>query len=265
MLRNVAYKIGRKLYFWARKETPNSPEENGEFALLSHVLSETAGPATVLDVGANRGEWSRKAVSLARANRLDVCVHAFEPLSGTRALLEKGVAELPEVRVHSVALSNAPGTAAFYSQSAGSGTSSLHPVSGNRAEDVKLATLDAWIADQQCTPVRMIKIDVEGFDSLVLEGAARTLQEGLVDVVQFEYNWRWLLNSRSLHWVFQFIEDKPYIFGKVVPDGVITFERWHFELDRFFEGNYLLLRRDSAVAQLGRPAWFDQSNVLRLA
>lgn len=264
-MRNLAYRIGRKLYYWARREPPNSPDENGEFALLSKVLSETSGPAILLDVGANRGEWSRKAVSLARANRLDVSVHAFEPLSGTRALLEKAIEELPEVRVYSVALSNAPGMAAFYSQSAGSGTSSLHPVSGARAEDVPVETLDAWITGRQCAPIRMIKIDVEGFDSLVLEGAAHTLREGLVDVIQFEYNWRWILNSRSLHWVFQFIKDKPYIFGKVVPGGVLTFEHWHFELDRFFEGNYLLLRRDSAVAKLGRQAWFDESNVLRLA
>lgn len=264
MLGKIAYKAGRKLYCWGRKESPNNPDANGEFALLSHVLGKDVGPVTLLDVGANRGEWSRKAASLARAHRMAIEVHAFEPLSGTRALLEKSVAELPEIRVESVALSNAPGTAAFYSQSAGSGTSSLHPVSGARAEDVTLTTLDAWIAEQQCAPIRMIKIDVEGFDSLVLEGAARTLHEGLVDVVQFEYNWRWLLNSRSLHWVFQFIEDKPYVFGKLVPDGILTFDRWHFELDRFFEGNYVLLREGSAVAQLGKPARFDESNVMHM-
>jgi FkbM family methyltransferase len=211
-----------------------------------------------------QGERSRKAVSLARVKRLDVRVHAFEPLSGTRALLEKAIAEFPEVRVESVALSNAPGKAAFYSESAGAGTSSLHPVSGKRAEDVALVTLDAWISEQQYAHIKVIKIDVEGFDSLTLEGAARMLQEGLVDVIQFEY-WRWLLNSRSLHWVFQFIEDKPYIFGKLAPDGVGTFGRWHFELDRFFEGNYVLLCQGSAVVQLGKPAWFDEFNVLRLA
>lgn len=264
MLRKIAYKIGRKLYFWARKESPNHPEANGEFVLLSQVLGGDSGAVTLLDVGANRGEWSRKAATLARTNRVGITVHAFEPLSGTRALLEKAAAEFPEVRVESIALSNVPGTAAFYSQSAGAGTSSLHPVSGARAEDVTLTTLDVWMAEQRYTHIRMIKIDVEGFDSLVLEGAAHTLMHGLVDVVQFEYNWRWLLNSRSLHWVFQFIEDKPYVFGKLVPDGILTFDRWHFELDRFFEGNYVLLREGSAVAQLSNPARFDESNVLRL-
>lgn len=265
MLRRVTYKAGRKLYAWARGESANSPESNGEYLLLSQVLEKEMGPVTLLDVGAYRGEWSRKAVSLARSMRITLKVHAFEPLSGTRVLLEKAIAGMPEVRVESVALSNAVGTAAFYSQSAGSGTSSLHPVSGTRAEDVTLTTIDAWIAEQQYKQITMIKIDVEGFDSLVLEGASNAILEGMVDVVQFEYNWRWLLNSRSLNWVFQFIEDKPYIFGKLVPDGVLTFDRWHFELDRFFEGNYVLLREGSAISRIGRAAWFDESNVLRLA
>ena len=264
MLSKIAYKAGRKLYFWARRESQNSPEANGEFGLLSRVLAQAGGEVVLLDVGANRGEWSCKAISLARANRMDLRVHAFEPLSGTRALLGKAVVELPEIRIESVAMSNAPGTAAFYFESAGASTSSLHPVSGERSEDVTLATLDDWIAEQRYAHIRMIKIDVEGFDSLVLEGGARTLEKGLVDVIQFEYNWRWLLNSRSLHWVFQFIEDKPYVFGKLVPDGILTFDRWHFELDRFFEGNYVLLRQGSAFAQLGKPAQFDESNVLRL-
>ena len=263
MLARIAYKAGRKLYFWARKESPNNPVINGEFYLLAQLLGEGAGPLTLLDVGANHGEWSRKAVSFARANRIDLRVFAFEPLSGTRALLQKGVSDLPEVKIESVALSNASGTAAFYSQGAGSGTSSLHPISGDRAEEVTLTTLDAWIEERKLARIDMIKIDAEGFDALILEGAGRMLADGLVDVVQFEYNWRWLLNSRSLNWVFQFIADKPYGFGKLIPGGVLVFDRWHFELDRFFEGNYVLIRKGGAFSEIGKPAWFDDSNVLR--
>lgn len=265
MLREIAYKAGRKLYGWAREESQNHPARNGEYVLLARVLQQAKAPVTLLDIGANRGEWSRKAVSLARSSHATLKVHAFEPHSGTRAMLDAAVSGLPEVQVESVALSNTAGTASFYSESAGAGTSSLHPVSGSQAESVTLTTLDAWVAERQCRHVSMIKIDVEGFDSLVLEGATHTLGDGLVDVIQFEYNWRWLLNARSLFWVFQFIQDKPCVFGKLVPDGVITFDRWHFELDRFFEGNYVLLRQGSPAAQLGRPARFDASNVLRLA
>lgn len=265
MLRSLSYRLGRKLYFWGRRESHNSPDRNGEYALLTRALQSSDGPMTLLDIGANRGEWSRRAVSLARSGSKALVVHAFEPHSGTRTMLEKAVAAMPEIRVEPLALSNETGTASFYSQTAGAGTSSLHPVSGSLEESVRRTTLDAWMEEVQVQRVDMIKIDVEGFDSLVLEGASRAISAGSVDVIQFEYNWRWLLNARNLYWVFQFIQDKPYVFGKLVPDGVITFERWHFELDRFFEGNYVLLRKGSPAAQLGRPAQFDTSNVLRLA
>lgn len=260
----IAYKLGRKLYCWARSESPNHPTRNGEYLLLARVLQLDKSPVTLLDIGANRGEWSREAVLLARSGHTKLKVHAFEPNSGTRAMLDAAVARLTEIKVESVALSNAAGTASFYSESAGAGTSSLHPVSGSQEERVMLTTLDAWFRLSRCGQVRMIKIDVEGFDSLVLEGATDILGRGLVDVVQFEYNWRWLLNSRSLYWVFEFIRDKPYVVGKLVSDGVLTFDRWHFELDRFFEGNYVLLRKGNLASQLGRPARFDESNVLRL-
>lgn len=262
MLRNFVYRTGRKLYQWARGETQNSPVMNGEYSLLMDVLSSAKGSIIALDVGANRGEWSRKAVSIARSNELVISIHAFEPLESTRTILQGTVHEIPEIKIEFHALSNVDGTAPFFSETAGAGTSSLHPVSGAKAEDVSTITLDTWFADRGYSHITMIKIDVEGFDSLVLEGGSETLAKGMIDVVQFEYNWRWLVNARSLYWVFQFIQDKPYVFGKLIKDGIISFDRWHFELDRFFEGNYVLLHKDCDAARKAKPAWFDDSNVL---
>ncbi len=107
----------------------------------------------------------------------------------------------------------------------------------------------------------MVKIDTEGFDLLVLRGAEESLHDGRIEVVQFEYNWRWLLNHASLHDVFDLISNKPYRLGKLVGETIEFYDQWHFELDRFFENNYVLIRNNSDLCLLASTVQFDRSNV----
>jgi len=123
-----------------------------------------------------------------------------------------------------------------------------------------LRRLDTFLVDERINAVKMAKIDTEGFDFLVLKGAEQALTLGAFEIVQFEYNWRWLLNQTSLRDVFHLISGKPYRLGKLMGESIEFYDDWHFELDRYFENNYVLVRRDSPVMELGRAACFDQSN-----
>jgi len=126
-----------------------------------------------------------------------------------------------------------------------------------------VTTLDDFLGQRQVRQIAFAKIDVEGSDALVLKGARRTLAAGQIELLQFEYNWRWLLNSMSLRAVFDMIDGMPYRVGKLAGRKLLLFERWHFEMDRFFESNYALVLRGGTFDSIGLPAWFDESNVLR--
>ena len=52
----------------------------------------------------------------------------------------------------------------------------------------------------------------------------------------------------------------PYVLGKVHRHGVELFEGWHPELERYFETNFVLLRRGSPFEAIGRRVRFDRSN-----
>jgi len=166
------------------------------------------------------------------------------------------------VTIHSYALSNVEGDSIFYSDGAGAGTktNSLHEVSGPNRETVHLRRLDSWLAAEGIDALTMVKIDTEGFDFLVMEGAERTLTLGACEIVQFEYNWRWLLNRASLRDVFRLIAGKPYQLGKLIDESIEFYDEWHFELDRYFESNYVLIRRDSPLLALGKRVRFSPSN-----
>lgn len=263
MYRSFIYRLGRHLYAWARGDLPNNPEINGEYWLVRQVIERVRNGAVLLDIGANKGDWTEQVLACAKSRKLSVRVHAFEPSSETRQMLSTRFSENPTVEIHSTAMSEKAGTATLYVNHAGSGTNSLHPVSGKQEESIAVTTLDDFLADHNIEHVAFAKIDVEGFDGLVIKGAGATLARGAVDLVQFEYNWRWIVNSENLRNIFQLIEGSPYRLGKLAGDRILFFEDWHFEMDRFFENNYVLIRKGGPFETLGSNARYDASNTLR--
>ncbi len=260
VFRKLIWRLGRKIYTYARGEGINDPQTNGEYWLLDQVLNTSSDSQVLLDVGANKGDWTARALSSIPKEK-ELCIHAFEPSLATRTMLSARFAKNPAVIVQPFGLSDRTGEAVFYSDYDGAGTNSLSPSSGSRTERVTLRSLDNFLDQSGIVAISMTKIDTEGFDLCVLKGAEKSLREGRIDVVQFEYNWRWLLNHACLRDVFDFISDKPYRFGKLVGEAIEFYEHWHFELDRYFENNYVLVRSDSELLHLGSNMHFNQANV----
>src|SRR6266550_3220031 len=214
--RALLWCVGRKLYCRARGDYPNRPETNGEYWLLDQVLGGTSREVVAIDVGANEGDWALRAIDLASRHRVTIRLYAFEPAAQTRAVLTRRLSEHQTVSIYDHALSSGVGDASFYSSENGSGTSSLSEISGSSRELVKVTTLDSFLAEERIEHIDILKIDTEGFDFEVLRGGEQFLAKGVIEVVQFEYNWRWLINHHALRDVFEYIKDKPYRLGKLV-------------------------------------------------
>lgn len=263
-LRPWAWRIGRKLYCWGRSDAPNRPQTNGEYWLLEQYFASGSGATVVVDVGANRGEWSRRALDAAKAESRALCLYAFEPSGSTREILESVLTTYSEVEVLPLALSSRQGEADFFSSGVGAGTNSLDPLSGDDVERVVTSTLDRFAEERGIEHIGMVKVDTEGFDLEVLKGASGLLAAGRVEVLQFEYNWRWLLNHASLRDVFGLIADTPYRLGKLAGDKVLFYDQWHFELDRYIEANFVLARHGSNLERSSAPLVFNGHNVAML-
>jgi len=146
-------------------------------AVLDYMAAYARPETIVADVGANVGVY---AVPLATA-RPDITVHAFEPNPAVAARL-KGNAALNRVDnlvVHETALADAAGTADFYQFDEDVTLSSLNrhaaEVHGTpKINRVAVQTLDA-IFEREAWPLSFIKIDVQGAELRVLQGAVRVL------------------------------------------------------------------------------------------
>jgi len=141
---------------------------------LRFVLRRGVRPGGVaLDVGANIGLTT---VMIARGHAGPV--HAFEPHPETFAFLERTVRAnaLSDVVLVNRALGRAPGTLPFFVDRDSSASHVVAPHSPGRSGsiDVPVATVDD-LAATLGGPVRFIKLDAEGAEPDIIEGAARTI------------------------------------------------------------------------------------------
>ena len=147
------------------------------------VLPLLAADELLVDVGANFGFWTLLAA------RRGCRVLAVEPVPATRALLAANAARNGlENRIEIVgqALSDSAGTLTLALPDGESGQASVHPdatARGTETFTVPSSTLDALLGERR---VRLLKIDVEGHELAVLEGASRVLASGQVDYLLVE-------------------------------------------------------------------------------
>ena len=132
------------------------------------IIDRCDPSGTAIDVGTWYGPWTYWLSKRVRD------VQSFEPNPKVAAVLRRGVAA--NVTVHECAVSDVEGTADLVLQdlSVGSeGTATIVPgVEGAGSHSVRTKRID----DMGFTDVRFIKIDVEGHERAVLQGARETIE-----------------------------------------------------------------------------------------
>jgi FkbM family methyltransferase len=141
---------------------------------------------TVLDIGANIG-----AVTFALAALVGPTgrVHAFEPNPRLGALLRKARErnEARQVVIHETALGAENGSLPLYVPCGNAGAASLVPErQSGEPVTVPVRRLDDVL--KNVGSIRLIKIDVEGFEPQVLAGAESLFKSSRPEAVVFELN-----------------------------------------------------------------------------
>ena len=154
---------------------------------VTWVCDRLLRPGDVMvDIGANLG-----LVTLLASARVGATghVHAFEPQP---RLLEWLHASLQlngrrNVTVHGVALGEREGRQTLEIPLHNRGAASLqrHAV-GDQSIEVPVCTLSACLKTENARSVRLVKLDVEGYEGQVLQGAEPLLQSTPPDAVLFE-------------------------------------------------------------------------------
>ncbi len=143
----------------------------------NYLLSALRPDDICFDVGANLGYYTSIMARIVKRGR----VHAFDPDPMCRALLELNVRlnGFENVSIQEIALGARSGRVQLI-RSADSGFNSLRdtdrrPVLG--ALDVASSTIDTYMEGQRIERIDVLKVDVEGAEALVIEGASQLLSD----------------------------------------------------------------------------------------
>ena len=199
-----------------------NPEINGENWLVDQCPKD----GLYIDIGFNEGGWSKYVLQnkpLAKIFAFDPCLDVIEKFKS-----EKDKSK--NLELIQMAVSNAEGTLDFYDYGELNGCNSLSKRDMDFDKSIKpkiytvnVVTLDDWSRQRGIEHIDLLKVDAEGYDLNVLEGAINLLDGEKIDLIVFEYSTGWLSNSRFLREAVDFFSDKPYKLLKLFPSFLIPY------------------------------------------
>lgn len=135
---------------------------------------------TAIDIGANVGAI---AFALADAVGEKGTVHAFEPGPPFARRFQANLSANPSlagrIRLHEVGLSNVPGKLSWQASSVYTGTASMYSGvhdSNQPTLELPVERLDDYVSKHSIGAPQFIKIDVDGLELEILEGARELLE-----------------------------------------------------------------------------------------
>lgn len=175
-MKNNLFRLANKLYeycypaYYPLYAVWKALSDRRERALLRRLIRPGM---TVVDVGANIGIYTRFFSGLAAASGR---VHAFEPAPSNYKRLQENAEHFANVSLNQAAVGDRSGTIRlFVSDELNVDHRTFDSGDGRSGIDVPVVSLDEYFTAGQ--RVDLIKIDVQGYELSVLQGAKRVLAE----------------------------------------------------------------------------------------
>lgn len=200
----------------------------------------------LFDVGANLGHYS---TLLSQTFGEKSMIHSFEPSTKTFASLTENTENCKNITPHHFALGSENTESFLFSDRDESGLASLYQrrldhfnMKMDKEEKIKIKTLDTFCTEEKIEHIHFLKIDVEGYEKSVLDGAKSMLAKGAIDFIQFEFG-GCNIDSRIFFQDFYYLLNDKYQIFRVVKDGIYPINTYKETYEIFSETNFLAQRR----------------------
>jgi len=180
---------------------------NGEAWLIDTIAPHCK---TFIDIGANQGHWSEAFLAKMPAGGRGLLIDAARPAAD---ILRQRFADRRQIQVLHSAVSDTVGELEFFEELSAGETSSLvagFSAGGAKRVVVPATTVDGELARLGLEHCDFVKIDAEGYDLHVLNGAKGALSRQAIGALQFEYNSPWAHAGSTLATAFQLLERSGY-------------------------------------------------------
>jgi FkbM family methyltransferase len=224
-----------------------NPAASGEEGALRYVESRLLADqkVTIFDVGANVGQYAEAALDRWGER---VALWCFEPSPPTFRLLSERLRGQPQVTLENLGLSREDGTLTLHTLGEGSKIASVYARRTgqwnlDKSEEIQVRTLDSYCAANRIDSIDCLKIDVEGHELAVLQGAKSMLAAGAIRFVQFEFSSA-CIDARVFLRDYWELLSKDYAIFRVIAHGLAPVVAYDETLEVFKRAtNYLAERR----------------------
>ena len=169
---------------------------SGEYHVIDKILPKILPKENIItfDVGANVGKYS---ISLVH-NLILQKVYSFEPNPITFQKLKNNTKSYDNIQIINMGLGNKPSKKEIYTYKDELTTehaslyktvlTELHHKADIDSIFVEISTIDSFCFMEKIDHIDFLKIDTEGHEFAVLEGAKDMLKNNKIKIIQFEFN-----------------------------------------------------------------------------
>lgn len=218
---------------------------NGEVWVMKYIRERYGDtrPLVIFDVGAHKGLY---AECLTEVFGQAAAIYCFEPSTKLFAALKEKFAGSPNVEAHRLALSDERMQENLFQ------SDDLIPtmlpdafaVTGQKmvaSETVESVRLDAFCKLNEINKIHFLKIDVEGYEMKVLQGAGEMLKN--IDFIQFEFG-QHCVASRTFFYDFFTLLSPFYKIYRVLGKGLHELPSYDTKYELFVSAtNYLAVKK----------------------
>lgn len=223
-------------------------QESGELFVLKYIeekLRHVANHLTLFDVGANVGDYTLFVLQTLG----NVRVLSFEPSRETFKQLQYKTLGYHNIELYNIGFGDKNTTLTLYSNQTGSGLASVYKrrldhfgIDMSNKEEVTIRTIDDFCKEKGIGKIHFLKLDVEGHELHVLQGAKEMIRANAIDFIQFEFG-GCNIDSRTYFQDFYYYLNDKYRIFRIVKDGLYPIDRYDERYEIFITTNYLAERR----------------------
>jgi FkbM family methyltransferase len=195
------------------------------------LSAEGGNRMIIFDIGANRGQSVRFFKSLYPSSK----IYTFEPSESSFKKLRSFVTNMQYsgVFLFRVAFGDSQREAIFHESDLSETSSFVLPNQDSKylkkknrilfqknensynSIPIQITTLDDFVNKNEINFIDIVKIDVEGFELEVIQGASNTLEQGLVQILQIE-NQDNDMRRDNFHEINSFLRERNYFSIKEI-------------------------------------------------
>jgi FkbM family methyltransferase len=223
--------------------------DRGELAVLQMLKQKLAGQSKplIFDVGANIGTYAKAIVEIFGKENIEL--HCFEPSPKTFAKFQQEMGSHgANIHFHNIGFSNEPCEINLFQDAELSGMTSVYKrrmdhfgKDFNKTEPAKFTTIDEFCSSNNIGRIDFLKLDVEGHELKVLEGAKRSLKN--VKYIQFEFG-GCNIDSRTFFQDFYYLLHDDFDFYLVLRDGIQKLDGYKETYELFITTNFFCINKN---------------------